>query len=64
MVAESWEDSLINMCSGNLYIAFSHRGPLIICIIVRDNCLLDTHIDLVYKQVLFFKLLGKNFMEF
>ncbi|VDN59784.1 unnamed protein product [Dracunculus medinensis] len=52
MVAESWEDSLINMCSGNLYIAFSHRGPLIICIIVRDNCLLDTHIDLVYKQVL------------
>ncbi|VDM49593.1 unnamed protein product [Toxocara canis] len=51
MVVASWSDCLMRIRSSDLRICFSHRNPLILCIVSRDEFQLNAQVDLLYKQV-------------
>lgn len=52
MVVASWGDCLMRIRSSDLHICFSHRNPLILCVVSRDEFQLNAQVDLVYKQVI------------
>jgi len=50
---ESWEDSLLSIqMPPDVYIQFSHRSPLILCIVSRHPYNLAHQLDIVYNQVI------------
>uniref|UniRef100_A0A914ZNT0 Vacuolar fusion protein MON1 homolog n=1 Tax=Parascaris univalens TaxID=6257 RepID=A0A914ZNT0_PARUN len=52
MVVASWGDCLMRIRSADLHICFSHRNPLILCVVSRDEFQLNAQVDLVYKQII------------
>ncbi|KAK0398107.1 hypothetical protein QR680_002432 [Steinernema hermaphroditum] len=49
---ESWKDNLCSIDAPNLHVRFSHRHPLILCIVSRSPFQLTNQLDVVYHQIL------------
>ncbi|PAV92355.1 hypothetical protein WR25_20211, partial [Diploscapter pachys] len=48
----SWGDTLQTISSGEVHVHFSHRSPLILCLVSRKSERLDDQISVVFDQIL------------
>ncbi|KAI6192378.1 SAND family protein [Aphelenchoides bicaudatus] len=48
---ENWEDNLHAIQMDDLYIQFSYRSPLILCVVSQDSSNLAWHLDVIYNQI-------------
>ncbi|KAH7729578.1 SAND family protein [Aphelenchoides avenae] len=58
---EAWEDNLLTLQTSNVYVHFSYKRPLIMCIVSRSPSNLSIELDLIHNQVL--ALLTKSILK-
>lgn len=58
---EAWEDTLLTLQTSNVYVHFSYKRPLIMCIVSRSPSNLSIELDLIRNQVL--ALLTKSILK-
>ncbi|KAI6180118.1 SAND family protein [Aphelenchoides besseyi] len=49
---ESWDDQLHSIQMDGLYVHFSYRSPIILCIVSHEPSNLKWHLDVIYNQVI------------